>query len=236
MYKLSIFYKKGVKLYRPTEEEVKRRQEEYKRIRLEEIAEKILEVPHKKREDGKYDVYGSVNLYNMQLTSLLELPIRFGKVYGDFLCRYNQLRDLKSAPEYVGKSFSCSNNRLVSLEGAPKYVDGNFYCNYNQLESLKSAPEYVGGSFWCNNNQLRDLEGAPAYVDGDFYCSFNQLANLEGAPKYVSRDFVCSRNRLVSLEGAPKYVGGGFFIHNNAKKFTEEEVRKVVEVKGEVHI
>jgi len=152
MYKLSIFYKKGVKLYRPTEEEVERRKKEYEKVRLEEIAEKILKIPHKKRADGKYDVYGDINLYGMRLNSLLDIPIRFGKVYGSFSCSYNQLRDLKGAPEYVGK---------------------------------------------------------------DFFCSYNQLVNLEGAPKYVGRDF---------------------FINGNLKKFTEEEIRKVVEVKGDVYV
>ena len=194
MYKLSIFYKKGVKLYRPTEEEVKRRQEEYKRIRSEEIAEKILKIPHKKRADGKYDVYGNVYLDDIRLISLLEVPIRFGKVYGDFSCRCNHLRDLKGAPEYVRNGFDCGENQLISLEGAPKYV---------------------GGSFYCNNNQL---------------------VSLEGAPEYVGRYFSCSDNQLISLEGAPKYVGKNFNIADNPKKFTEEEVRKVVDVKGEVYV
>jgi len=191
MYKLSTFYKKGVKLYRPTEEEVERRRKEYKKVRLEETIEKILKNA-KKREDGKYDIYGSVNLYDMRLTSLLEVPIRFGKVYGDF---------------------SCSLNQLVSLEGAPEYVDGYFSCFGNQLRDLKGAPKYVGKSFSCSDNQLVSLEGAPKYISGNFYCNYNQL---------------------VSLEGAPEYVDGNFSIIDNFKKFTEEEVRKVIEVKGKI--
>jgi len=214
MYKLSIFYKKGVKLYRPTEEEAKRRQEEYKRIRSEETIEEILRKA-KKRADEKYDIYGDVSLEEMQLTSLLEVPIRFGKVYGKFVCSFNELRDLRGAPEYVDGYFSCSDNQLISLEGAPEYVRGSFACNNNQLRDLKGAPKYVGGNFWCNNNQLISLEGAPAYVDGDFVCSYNQLESLKGAPKYIGEDF---------------------FIHGNSKEFTEEEVRKVVEVKGNVYV
>jgi len=214
MYKLSTFYKKGVKLYRPTEEEVKRRKKEYEKVRLEETIEKILKNA-KKRADGKYDIYGDVNLYKMQLTSLLELPIKFGKISGDFFCSYNHLKDLKGAPEYVSDFFDCSDNQLRDLEGSPEYVGGSFYCSFNQLVSLEGAPKYVGGDFSCNNNQLESLEGAPGYVGGEFFCYGNQL---------------------ISLEGAPKYVGKNFYIYNNRKKFTEEEVRKVVEVKGEVHI
>jgi len=236
MYKLSIFYKKGVKLYRPTEEEVERRRKEYKKIRLEEIVEKILKVPHEKREDGKYDIYGDVSLEEMQLTSLLELPIRFGKVYGEFVCSFNELKDLKGAPEYVKESFFCSHNKLISLEGAPGYVGGNFVCDDNHLKDLEGAPEYINGSFSCSDNQLVSLEGSPGYVGGNFYCNYNQLESLKGSPEYVGRDFWCNNNQLISLEGAPKYVGRDFFIHGNLKKFTEEEVRKVVNVKGEVHI
>jgi len=191
-----MFYKvkKGVKLYRPTEEEVERRKKEYEKVRLEEIAEKILKIPHKKRADGKYDIYGDVILYGMRLTSLLEVPIRFGKVYGDFSCSFNALKDLKGAPEYVGKEFFCSYNQLINLEGAPKYISGSFSCNNNQLISLEGAPKYVGGSFYCD------------------------------------------RNKLTSLEGAPEYVEGDFDIQNNPKKFTEEEVRKVVDVKGKIFV
>ena len=218
MYKLSIFYKKGVKLYRPTEEEIKRRQEEFRKIKLEEltkVAEEILKVPHKKRADGKYDIYGDVYLDNMYLTSLLELPIRFGKVYGIFSCYNNQLKDLRGAPEYVSKSFWCGHNELTSLEGAPIYVNGTFL---------------------CSDNHLRDLKGAPAYVGGHFDCSYNKLISLEGVPKSISGVFRCNNNQLRDLKEAPEYVGGDFHIQNNRKKFTEEEIRKVVNVKGDVYV
>jgi len=235
MYKLSIFYKKGVKLYRPTEEEVKRRRKEYKRIRLEETIEKILKRA-KKREDGKYDIYGDVILYDMQLRSLLELPIKFGKVYGDFSCSSNQLVSLEGGPEYVDGYFSCYGNQLKDLKGAPEYVGGDFDCSYNQLMSLEGAPKYVKGDFSCYGNQLKDLKGAPEYVGKSFYCNNNQLVSLEGVSKYIAENFWCNNNQLVSLEGAPAYVGGNFYIYNNRKKFTEEEVRKVVNVKGNVYV
>jgi len=50
----------------------------------------------------------------------------------------------------------------------------------------------------------------------------------------VKGDFNCSDNNLTSLEGAPKYVGWDFYCRRNKKKFTEEEVRKVSEVKGKI--
>jgi len=150
MYKLSIFYKKGVKLYRPTEKEVKRRWKEYEKMVLEEVTTGLIEA--KKRRDGKYNIDGDVNLQNRNINSLLKFHVKFGKIIGNFDCSFNELKDLK------------------------------------------------------------------------------------GAPEYVSGDFICIYNQLKSLEGAPAYVGGDFYGWNNAKKFTEEEVRKVVEVKGNVYV
>jgi hypothetical protein len=52
----------------------------------------------------------------------------------------------------------------------------------------------------------------------------------------VDGDFDCSHNILVSLEGAPKYVGERFICGFNTKKFTKEEVRRLVNVVGEVFV
>jgi hypothetical protein len=52
----------------------------------------------------------------------------------------------------------------------------------------------------------------------------------------VGRTFDCSNNKLISLQGAPKYVGGVFICKFNPKKFTEEEIRKLINVGGEVRI
>jgi hypothetical protein len=73
-------------------------------------------------------------------------------------------------------------------------------------------------------------------VTGNFYCHSNQLTSLEGAPKSVGGDFSCSSNQLTSLEGAPKSVGGNFSCRSNKKKFTEDDVRKVCKVKGEISV
>jgi len=52
--------------------------------------------------------------------------------------------------------------------------------------------------------------------------------------KEVGGDFICYDAQLISLDGCPKKVGGDFNIKNNARKFTEEEVRAVCNVKGKV--
>ena len=93
----------------------------------------------------------------------------------------------------------------------------------------------VTGDFMCSDNKLTSLEGCPKSVGRYFWCHNNQLPSLKGCPKSVGGDFHCSNNQLTSLKGCPKSVGGNFYCDNNPKKFTEEEVRRVCMVKGNVY-
>jgi hypothetical protein len=143
--------------------------------------------------DGTVDVNGTVSLLNKGLN---ELPLKFGKVSGDFECRSNKLTTLEGCPKKVSGEFVCSNNQLITLEGAPKEVGGSFYCGNNQLTTLEGGPKEVGESFYCHNNHLTTLEGGPKEVGGHFDCRNNQLITLEGGPKEVGGHFYCSNNPL----------------------------------------
>lgn len=69
-----------------------------------------------------------------------------------------------------------------------------------------------------------------------FRCNLNSLTSLEGSPEYVGRTFDCTNNKLTSLEGAPRFVGYNFVCWDNKKEFTEEDVRKVSKVRGNIYI
>ena len=72
-------------------------------------------------------------------------------------------------------------------------------------------------------------------VDGHFNCSNNDLVSLGGSPEYVYGSFDCSFNKLKSLKGGPKEVYGNFDCsHNKGKVFTEDEIRKVSNIAGDV--
>ena len=73
-------------------------------------------------------------------------------------------------------------------------------------------------------------------VKGNFNCSHNELTSLEGSPEIVGVDFDCAYNDLTSLEGSPKIVKGDFYCNNNKVKFTRDDVRKVCNVKGYIHV
>jgi len=94
----------------------------------------------------------------------------------------------------------------------------------------------VDGDFFCNGNNLTSLEGAPKTVNGDFGCGHNKLTSLEGSPKSVGGSFYCYNNLLTSLAGAPSSVGENFYCRNNTVQFTEQDVRAVCDVKGEVFV
>ena len=54
--------------------------------------------------------------------------------------------------------------------------------------------------------------------------------------KHVDGNFYCHDNSLISLEGCPSSVGGKFYCHDNSKKFTEEYVRSLCNVKGYIYV
>lgn len=85
----------------------------------------------------------------------------------------------------------------------------------------------------CKN--LTSLDGAPSEVDSDFYCYDTAIKDLTGAPNVVGGDFNCSGcNSLVSLEGSPVYIGGDFDCSDCGINFTENDVKIISKVKGEI--
>ena len=167
---------------------------------------------HSTNSDGTVDINDDVDLSGMKLENL---PMKFGRVAGNFICFNNRLVSIEGAPTEVGGDFNCSENRIVSLKGAPSKVVGEFNCSENHITSLEGAPASVGGTFDCSNNKLKSLEGAPEVVGRDFKCSINQLTSLTGSPLKVKGNFYCNHNRLKSLSGAPTEVRASFYCNNN---------------------
>ena len=63
---------------------------------------------------------------------------------------------------------------------------------------------------------------------------------LEELPDWLSDvevrgGFYCSNNKLTTLAGAPETVGGTFSCSDNPGNFTEEDVRAVSDVDGEIY-
>jgi hypothetical protein len=124
-------------------------------------------------EDGSIDVNGSVYLSKKGLT---ELPLKFGKVSGNFSCSYNQLTSLEGSPSSVG-TFYCSYNQLTSLEGSPREVQ-DFYCDDNQLTSLSGISQEIRRNISCKFNKIRDVKGIKDGWDGLFHVYGNPVFKI----------------------------------------------------------
>ena len=191
----------------------------YDKVKIKYLCKKFHIENYTINKDGSIDVDGDVNLQGLDMMQfgigkISKLPLKFGKVGGNFNCRSNKLESLEGAPTSVGGHFYCYNNKLTSLEGSPLEVGGDFYCSENELTSLSGAPREVGGNFSCEHNKLTSLEGSPLEVGGHFDCRNNQLTSLEGSPRSVGH-FYCKNNQLTSLEGSPHSVGGDFICSDN---------------------
>ena len=182
------------------------------------------------------DYNGNIT-FKSDIQTLTDGSFQWGEVSGWFSCsRCESLTSLKGAPEKVGGFYCYYCKSLKSLEGAPKVVEWEFDCwGCLSLKSLKGAPKYVGGSFDCSRcKSLKTLEGAPKEVGGDFIChNCKSLKSLENAPKEVGWTFDCHNCKsLKSLEGAPEKTGRDFDCSWCGTKFTEEDVKKVSNVKN----
>lgn len=162
--------------------------------------------------DGSIDVNGDVDLSNKLSTSL---PLRFGKVSGNFECGYNHLTSLVGSPRVVEGTFNCINNDLTSLEGGPRVVGGNFACAHNDLTSLKHCPVKVGNHFLCGYNHLTSLEHCPKEMPNIFDCSKNKLTSLEHSPQTVGGYYNCVENIISSLKWCPTKIGGELYCNLN---------------------
>lgn len=121
------------------------------------------------------DVDGNVNLTNKGLN---KIPLRFGKITGDFLINGNNgITSLEGSPNYVGGSFDCSCCRISTLVGSPRMVGSDFKIHQNNLTNFIGCPDDIGFNsdlkgIYCMNNQINTFKGIPEnLLDGiEFNC------------------------------------------------------------------
>lgn len=111
---------------------------------------------------------------------------------------------------------------FIENSNVTKLPDGSLYLN----DDLDFSQHYIQSLIGLNIS----------VINGYFSCSHNQLTTLEGGPIEVKESFFCDGNFLRTLVGCPKKVGGDFYCHYNDANFTEEYVRSLCEVAGEVNV
>ncbi len=128
---------------------------------------------------------------------------------------------------------------LIQLNQPIIYKDIILYM-YKFPQGTKFLMKQIKGGVEIINIEIGDLSYFKNLqkVDGYFYCNFNELTSLKGCPEYVGGDFLCGFNNLTSLQGAPKEVGGDFLCRSQKSdvKFTQQDVKKVSNVKGKIYV
>jgi len=118
-------------------------------------------------EDLTVDVDTDVDLYGQEL---IEIPIQFGIIEGDFQCNSNILTSLKGCPFEIKRNFNCSLNPITNLEFSPKIIKGDFKCYSTPLKSLMGFDSRLGGYFKhsCQSfEQYKILELSNYYIEKD---------------------------------------------------------------------
>lgn len=113
-------------------------------------------------EEGFLNYGDDINLTNITIPGvgkLNEIPVKFGRVDGNFICSNMELISLKNSPYFV-RRFDASSNKLKNLEGGPKTAE-HYIVNYSGLTSLTGGPEFVQDEFSVEGNNLKDLVGGP---------------------------------------------------------------------------
>jgi hypothetical protein len=148
----------------------------------------------KLNSDGTLDVYRDVYLQNKFLN---KLPLKFGKVEGNFFINDNKIKSLIGCPTIVSGGFYCYGNKIKSLIGSPKVVEFDFDCSDNKLTSLEGSPEKVR-SFFCNDNELTSLIGGPLIIDNYYQCFNNNITTFLGFPNFIDKSNILIFNNPIS--------------------------------------
>lgn len=161
-------------------------------------------------DEGFLNYTGNVNLTNIELPGigkLKEIPVKFGRIEGDFICSNMGLTTLKNAPYDVEK-FDASANNLTNLEGGPE-IAKKYYANYCGLTSLSGGPVIVNDEFSVEGNNIKNLVGGPRNgpkiyrVDGN-----KNLLTLRGISNSKNIDYLyagsCNLTSVFLKKDTPK--------------------------------
>ena len=96
----------------------------------------------------------------------------------------------------------------------------------------------VNGNVYLQHRNFNELPYRFGVVKGYFDIGNNpNLISLKNCPNRVSDYFGCDNcSKLDSLEWCPSYVVWNFYCNDCKRKFTEEEVKSLCKVKGNIFV
>jgi hypothetical protein len=89
--------------------------------------------------------------------------------------------------------------------------------------------------------EYQQIEKLPYYIQfgiikGNFFCNYRGLITFKGMPHTIKGIFGCAGNKIKTLKYMPKKIEKSLFIDGNLIKFTENEIRSLCNVKGNVFV
>ena len=146
-----------------------------------------------------------------------------------------KLSELPPIDDFFDNDWNLVLNFMSRYPNKKFYYLGDLDLSYSKIETLGNLVR-VEGNLGLIDTDIETL-GNLEYVDGNLYLSesdIKSLGNLERVDGYLNL-YGCEN--LQSL-GDLKYVGGFLSLGYTplSKKYTKEEIRKMVEVVGEVYL
>jgi hypothetical protein len=156
-----------------------------------------------------------------------------------YIITEDQFEKLNREPDVLDISFKLFNEdwdmlqKYLNRKGNPLYrLNGDLDLYVSDIESLGSLTHIEG---WLNLNKSNiESLGNLTSVKSDLHLYKSKMKTL-GNLTYVGGDLNLNRSNIVSL-GNLKSVGGDLYLRGTplSKKYTEEEIRKMVDVKENI--
>lgn len=163
-------------------------------------------------DDCTVDVNGRVWL---KLTQLTNIPVKFGKVTGDFSVRNNSLTSLLGCPDWVGGNFECARQEASMRDGS-----------IISMENLEHSPKEVKGNYECGGMDLYSLRGMTPNIGGNVQIIKSNIVTYFGIPKLLQRqtgDF----GGFDYPQGRYENIDYGIFFRDYWYDMTEEDATSV---------
>jgi hypothetical protein len=129
-------------------------------------------------KDGSVDVNGDVDISHR---NLIQIPIEFNVVHGNFNCSRNNLNTLKGCPKYIHGGFNCSNNLLWDF----KYFPSSSLHNWKTIIYTNGMNISSVGILAIGRNPFDEILSLVSYSSDDSLLRGKEL-KVENTKKFIS--------------------------------------------------
>jgi hypothetical protein len=199
------------------------------------MCDNIHYITFKKNEEGDFKMSGC-SLYGGVDFSLLQRVIE-----GDFIFRYNKKLENLYIGEMVVKG-DCVINNLYdtkNIEISLDSVGGNLKLTQIQTQNIifkNTGSMEIGGDLDLSYSTIKSIDyNFPKNIDGSIILQYTDLKSVKGLPKIINKNLDLRGLELKDLNGFPKEIKGDLVISKDFG-FTQEEVRSICKIQGEILI